>query len=110
MNSRSFLENIIVIYFEFVAALVRHAGEHGRKYRYLTGFRCLFEFVHKVHIFVRVYLDAGGRDVFVAQNAAQYFGDYPLPSYLATLSIRAITLFATSEKDFVFIPFEFGRG
>lgn len=45
MNFCSFLENIIVIYFEFVAALVRHAGEHGRKYRYLTGFRCLFEFV-----------------------------------------------------------------
>lgn len=32
------------------------------------------------------------------------------PSYLATLSIRAITLFATSEKDFVFMLFEFGRG
>lgn len=110
MNSCSFLENIIVIYFEFVAALVRHAGEHGRKYRYPTGFRCLFEFVHKVHIFVRVYLDAGGRDVFVAQNAAQYFSDYPPPSYLATLSIRAITLFATSEKDFVFMLFGFGRG
>lgn len=42
----------------------------------------MFEFVHKVHIFVRVYLDAGGRDVFVAQNAAQYFSDYPLvPRY-----------------------------
>lgn len=86
MNSCSFLENIIVIYFEFVAALVRHAGEHGRKYRYPTGFRCLFEFVHKVHIFVRVYLDAGGRDVFVAQNAAQYFSDYPPRTSLLFLS------------------------
>lgn len=33
-------------------------------------------------VIVRVYLDAGGRDVFVAQNAAQYFSDYPLvPRY-----------------------------
>lgn len=31
-------------------------------------------------------------------------------SYLATLSIRAITLFATSEKDFVFMLFGIGRG
>lgn len=108
MNSCSFLENIIVIYFEFVAALVRHAGGHGRKYRYLTGFRCLFEFVHKVHIFVRVYLDAGGRDVFVAQKRLNV--SVTTPSYLATLSIRAITLFATSEKDFVFMLFGIGRG
>jgi hypothetical protein len=32
------------------------------------------------------------------------------PSYLATLYIRAITLFATSEKDFVFMLFGIGRG
>ena len=108
MNSCSFLENIIVIYFEFVAALVRHAGEHGRKYRYPTGFRCLFEFVHKVHIFVRVYLDAG---VGMSSSPKTRLNiSVTTPSYLATLSIRAITLFATSEKDFVFMLFGIGRG
>lgn len=86
MNSRSFLEKVIVVDFEFASPFVRHAGEYGRKYRYLTGFRCLFEFVHKVHIFVRVYLDAGGSGCLRRPKRGQYFSDYPPRTSLLFLS------------------------